>query len=207
MWLNSKESTLRAGNAGDSGSVPGLGISPGERNGNPVQFSCLENPVERGALWAIVHGVTKVSDTSQQLNNKKSPVATLILDFQTPELCPNKFLVFSHSVHGTKKGIQSPKGRQRTKEPLNKKVEKIENESGGTNSECNREGLSKYLIESFQVKRKKQKTVSFCKCYRTLCCWLLPWLLERNLPAICEPAANTQRGQDIDRETVCDGLI
>ena len=45
--------------AGDQGSIPGSGRSPGEGNGNPLQYSCLENPMERGAWWAAVHGVTK----------------------------------------------------------------------------------------------------------------------------------------------------
>ena len=43
----------------DAGSIPGLGRSPGEGLGNPPQYSCLENPLGRGALWATVHGVTK----------------------------------------------------------------------------------------------------------------------------------------------------
>ena len=46
-------------NAGDSGSIPGSGRSPGEGNGNPLQYSCLENPMNRGAWWATVHRVTK----------------------------------------------------------------------------------------------------------------------------------------------------
>ena len=46
-------------NAGDPGSIPGLGRSPGERKGYPLQFSCLENLMDRGAWWAIVHGVAK----------------------------------------------------------------------------------------------------------------------------------------------------
>ena len=46
-------------NAGDSGSVTGLGRSPGERNGDPLQYPCLENSMDRGAWRAIVHGVTK----------------------------------------------------------------------------------------------------------------------------------------------------
>ena len=50
---------LSARNAGDMGSIPGLGRSPGEGNGNPLQYSCLENPMDRGAWWAIVHRVTK----------------------------------------------------------------------------------------------------------------------------------------------------
>ena len=46
-------------NAGDLGSSPGLGRSPGEGNDNPLQFSCLENPMDRGAWQATVHRVTK----------------------------------------------------------------------------------------------------------------------------------------------------
>ena len=46
-------------NAGDMGSIPGSGRSPGEGNGNPLQYSCLENSMDRGAWWATVHGVTK----------------------------------------------------------------------------------------------------------------------------------------------------
>ena len=45
--------------AGDSGSNPELGRSPGEGNGTPLQFSCLENPMDGGAWWATVHGVAK----------------------------------------------------------------------------------------------------------------------------------------------------
>ena len=46
-------------NVGDLGSIPRLGRSPGEGNGNPIQYSGLENPMDGGAWWAIVHGVTK----------------------------------------------------------------------------------------------------------------------------------------------------
>ena len=53
------EDKASACNAGDLGSIPGLGRSPGEGNGNPLQYSCLENPMDRGAWWATVHGVLK----------------------------------------------------------------------------------------------------------------------------------------------------
>ena len=53
---DSKESVC---NAGDPGSIPGLGRSPEEGNGKPLQHSCLENSINRGAWWAIVDGVTK----------------------------------------------------------------------------------------------------------------------------------------------------
>ena len=46
-------------NEGDTVSSPGLGRSPGGGNGNPLEYSCLKNPVDRGAWWATVHGVTK----------------------------------------------------------------------------------------------------------------------------------------------------
>ena len=46
-------------NVGDLGLIPGSGRSPGEGNGNPLQYSCLENPMDGGAWWAIVHGVAK----------------------------------------------------------------------------------------------------------------------------------------------------
>ena len=60
-WLSGKESTC---NAGDSGLIPGLGGSPGEGNGNPVWYSCLENPMDRRTWRAAVHGVAKESDTA-----------------------------------------------------------------------------------------------------------------------------------------------
>ena len=58
-------------NAGDPGSVPGSGRSPGEANGNPLQYSCLGSLMDRGALWATVHRVAKELDTTEQLNNNK----------------------------------------------------------------------------------------------------------------------------------------
>ena len=55
-----KESTY---NAGDPGSIPGMGKSPGEENGYPPQYSCLENSMDRGAWLATVHGVTELDTT------------------------------------------------------------------------------------------------------------------------------------------------
>ena len=59
MALVVKNLLANAGDARDGGSIPGLGRSPGERNGNPLQYSCLENSMDRGAWWATVHEVTK----------------------------------------------------------------------------------------------------------------------------------------------------
>ena len=50
---------LKAGGTGDAGSIPGSGRHPGGGKGNPLQYSCLGNPMDRGALWATVHGLTK----------------------------------------------------------------------------------------------------------------------------------------------------
>ena len=51
-----------------SASIPGLGRSPGEGNGNPLQYSCLENPMDGGAWWATVHGGHNESDTTERLH-------------------------------------------------------------------------------------------------------------------------------------------
>ena len=54
-------------NVGDLGLIPGSGRSPGEGNGNPLQYSCLENPMDQGAWWATDHGIAE-SDTTEQLH-------------------------------------------------------------------------------------------------------------------------------------------
>jgi len=59
LWLSGVESACSAGQAGDMGLIPGLGRSPGEGNDNPLQYSYQENPMDRGAWRAKVHGVAK----------------------------------------------------------------------------------------------------------------------------------------------------
>ena len=54
-----KNLPANTGNAGDTGSIPGSGRSPGGGNGNPLQYSCLEIPMNRGDWWVSVHGVAK----------------------------------------------------------------------------------------------------------------------------------------------------
>ena len=56
-------------NAGDLGSISGSGRSPGGGNGNPLQYSCLGNPMDRGALWATIHGVAEELDVTERLNS------------------------------------------------------------------------------------------------------------------------------------------
>ena len=58
-FLGGSDSKGYACTSGDQGSIPGLGRCPGEGNGNSLQYSYLENPMDRGAFWATVHGVTK----------------------------------------------------------------------------------------------------------------------------------------------------
>ena len=57
-------------NAGDVGSIPGSGISPGGGNDYPVQYPRLRNPMDRRAWWATVHSVMKESNKTKQLHNK-----------------------------------------------------------------------------------------------------------------------------------------
>ena len=59
LWLRGEESAWKAGDAGDEGLILGSGSSPGEGNGNPLQYSRLENSMERGASWAVVQRVSK----------------------------------------------------------------------------------------------------------------------------------------------------
>ena len=72
---------MSASNAGDQGLIPGLGRYPGEGNGNPLQYSCLENPMDGEAWWATVHGVAK---SRTQLSDFIS------LHFKSMDRCPYK---------------------------------------------------------------------------------------------------------------------
>ena len=62
-----KNPPANAGEVRDTASIPRLGRSPGGENGNPLQYSCLENPMERGAWWSTVLGVTK-SQTGRSMH-------------------------------------------------------------------------------------------------------------------------------------------
>ena len=64
MVLGLKNPPANAGDIREMGLIPGLGRYLGERNGNPLQYSCLKHPMEGGAWWATVHRVAKESDTT-----------------------------------------------------------------------------------------------------------------------------------------------
>ena len=61
-------------NAGYLGSIPGSGRSPGEGNGNPLQYSCLENPMDGGAWQATVHGIVRLARVGRDLATKPPPL-------------------------------------------------------------------------------------------------------------------------------------
>ena len=62
-WLKGKESACSAGAVGDARLIFGSGRSTGGGHGNPLQYSCLENPTDRGAWWATVHSVAELDTT------------------------------------------------------------------------------------------------------------------------------------------------
>ena len=65
MALVVKDPPTDAGDARDTASIPGSGRPPGEGDGNPLQYSCLGSPMDRGTWWTTVHGVAKESDTTE----------------------------------------------------------------------------------------------------------------------------------------------
>ena len=83
-WTVVKNLPVNAGDARDVGSIPGLGKSPGVGNGNPLQYSCLGNPMDRGAWWALVHGVT---NSWTQLSTHTTRVGKREYKFMCPAHC------------------------------------------------------------------------------------------------------------------------
>ena len=73
-WLSGEESACQAG---EMGSIPGSGSSPGKGNGNPLQYSCLGNPKDRGAWRATVHGITKSQTQLGDLNSNNLEMRSL----------------------------------------------------------------------------------------------------------------------------------
>ena len=100
-WLGfpgGSDSKASAYNGGDAGSIPGLGRCPGEGNGNPLQYSCLENPMDWGAWWATVHGVIK---SQTRLSNftftfvVSTCVPASLLALQIPSRSSGQMVLFS----------------------------------------------------------------------------------------------------------------
>ena len=76
-----------AGDIRDAGLIPGLGRSPGGGHGNPLQYSCLENAMDRGAWWATMHGVAKRQTRLKQLSTHARPFVWLIGNILTRPTC------------------------------------------------------------------------------------------------------------------------
>ena len=68
------------GDTRHKGSIPGSGRFPEGRHGNPLQYSCLGKPMDRGAWWATVHGVTKELNVTKQLNNSNNTAMQITLE-------------------------------------------------------------------------------------------------------------------------------
>ena len=106
-WLSGKESTWSAGSTGNTGSILGLGRSPGGGHGNPLQYSCLENLTDRGAWQATIHRVAKSQTWLKWLSRHtcKAQIVcismywnTLKVDWCYASSCPLKML-FNDELH------------------------------------------------------------------------------------------------------------
>ena len=104
---HSKESACKAG---DPGSIPGLGRSPGEGNGNPLQYSCLESPLDTGAWRATVHGSQRVGHNWAELTHWfifYTPHVTNITWYLSFVWLTSVGMIISRSIHGPANGIIS----------------------------------------------------------------------------------------------------
>ena len=84
-WLMVKNSPANARDTRDIGLIPGLGRSPGVGNDNPLQYSCLENSMDRGVWWATIHGMAKELDMTGHTQDISSVQSlSCVLFFATP---------------------------------------------------------------------------------------------------------------------------
>ena len=87
-----KNLPVNEGDARDTGSIPGLGRSPGKGNGNPFQYSCLENSMDRGAWQATVHGAAKSGTRLSDWTHTRTRVNNEVLQFSSvAQSCPTPF--------------------------------------------------------------------------------------------------------------------
>ena len=94
-----KNLLANAGDARDTGLIPGSGRSSGEGNGNPLQYPCLENSMDRGAWWATVLGVTKELDTADQMNKNNNLIYNPPHDYCLEFASVNSFFPWLTSCH------------------------------------------------------------------------------------------------------------
>ena len=108
QWLRGKGSACNAGDAGDSGSIPGSGRSPGVGHDNPLQHSCLENVMDRGAWQATVHGVTKSWTRLEQLSIAQHRTEGAVPGVTKPEfqLCPQARVYHVCLSHTHKRSVK-----------------------------------------------------------------------------------------------------
>ena len=96
-----KECDFNAGDARDAGSVPGWGRLPGGGNGTPLQYSCLENSIDKGAWWAIVHGVaksnTRLSDWTLIVLKPGRAVSLELVNLQFVPILPQVLRTGAHN--------------------------------------------------------------------------------------------------------------
>ena len=93
-------------NSGDVGSVPGLGRSHGERSGDPLQQSCLRNPMDRGAWQTIVYEVAKESDMTQRLNNNNNKIDKYFKNSDVQIIRTQRIFLKSQKVRIQRKKLQ-----------------------------------------------------------------------------------------------------
>ena len=109
---DSKESAC---NAGDPGLIPRSGRSPGEGNGNPLQDSCLENPMDRGAWWATVHGLSKSQTRLSNSLHSKDLVGKWFSHPLEEGMAPTPVFLSGESPWTEEPGGLQPMGSQRVR--------------------------------------------------------------------------------------------
>ena len=145
-WHSGKESTASAGDARYTGSVPGAGRCPGAGNGSPLQYSCLGNPMDRGAWQATVHGVTKnwtylATEQQQQLFMKASLIQLIFTECML------------YSKHCSRHWGHTPNKRDKSLTLLDSHVDR---ESGEDKEDCRVDNKQTFLVVSHAAKKTEK---------------------------------------------------